>query len=206
MIFTAKKDVFLDKLSTIAENVKQAAKYFVDFKIKNGNDLQEFSKTMKEFETRGDTYVHEITIALNKAFITPLEREDILALAIRLDDVLDGLEQASSRFEMYEITQPDESMLQFAQHIFNSTEEVEKSTNLLVRKKLMDMRPHLIKINDIEFICDDLLRKSIKDLFHKEKDVIKIIQFKEIYEILENVSDSCEDVADTLEVIIMRNA
>lgn len=206
MIFTAKKDVFLDKLSTIAENVKQAAKYFVDFKIKNEKDLQEFFKKMKEFETRGDTYVHEITVALNKAFITPLEREDILALAIRLDDVLDGLEQAASRFEMYDITQADESMVKFAEQIYESTEEVEKSTNLLVRRKLMDMRPHLIKINDIESVCDDILRKSIKELFHKEKDPIKIIQFKEIYEILENVSDSCEDVADTLEVIIMRNA
>lgn len=206
MIFTAKKDVFLDKLSTIAENVKQAAKYFTDFKINNEKDLQEFSKKMKEYETQGDTYVHEITVALNKAFITPLEREDILALAIRLDDVLDGLEQASSRFEMYEITKADESMIQFAQHIYDSTTEVEKSTNLLARRKLMDMRPHLIKINDIESYCDDLLRKSIKDLFQEEKDPIKIIQFKEIYEILENVSDSCEDVADTLEVIIMRNA
>lgn len=206
MIFTAKKDVFLDKLSTIAENVKQAAQYFVDFKIKSEQDLQDFSKKMKEYETRGDTYVHEITVALNKTFITPLEREDILALAIKLDDVLDGLEQAASRFEMYAITCADDFMVQFANQILESTLEVERSTTLLVKRKLMDMRPHLIKINDVESICDDLLRGSIKNLFIKEKDPIKIIQYKEIYEILEQVSDSCEDVADTLETIIMRNA
>lgn len=206
MIFTAKKDVFLDKLSTIAENVKQAAQYFVDFKIKNESDLQEFAKQMKVYETKGDSFVHEITVALNKTFITPLEREDILALAIKLDDVLDGLEQAASRFEMYAITNADEYMIKFASQILEGTAEVENSTKLLVKRKLMDMRPHLIKINDVESICDDLLRTSIKNLFHTEKDPIKIIQYKEIYEILEQVSDSCEDVADTLETIIMRNA
>jgi uncharacterized protein len=206
MIFAAKKDVFTDMLSTIADNVMEAAQYFVEFKIKSEQDLQTFSKTMKEYETKGDSYVHQIIVALNKTFITPLEREDILELAMTMDDILDGMEQCSSRFEMYNITNPDAYMAQFADIIYESTKEVSKSAKLLSKKKLMEIRPHSIKINDFESQCDELLRISIKELFIKEKDPIKIIQYKELYEILELVSDSCEDVADTLETIIMRNA
>ncbi|GEN36530.1 MULTISPECIES: DUF47 domain-containing protein [Aneurinibacillus] len=206
MIFSAKRDVFLDMLSTIAENVKAAAQYFVDFKIKNEADLKEFATTMKEYETKGDRYIHEIIVALNKTFITPLEREDILELANTMDDILDGMEQCASRFEMYNITKVDEYMIQFTEKILKSTEEVAKSAKLLNKKKLMDIRPHAIKINDLESECDDLLRVCIKELFIKEKDPIKIIQYKELYEIFESISDSCEDVADTLETIIMRNA
>ncbi|BAU29182.1 hypothetical protein DFP93_11759 [Aneurinibacillus soli] len=206
MIFSAKRDVFLDMLATIAENVKESAQYFVDFKIRNEADLKKFATRMKEFETKGDTYIHEIIVALNKTFITPLEREDILELANTMDDILDGMEQCASRFEMYNITEADEYMITFAQKILESTEEVAKSTKLLNKKKLMDIRPHAIKINDIESQCDDLLRICIKELFTKEKDPIKIIQYKELYEVLESISDSCEDVADTLETIIMRNA
>ena len=206
MIFSAKRDVFLDMLTTIAENVKESAQYFVDFKIRNEADLKTFATKMKEFETKGDTYIHEIIVALNKTFITPLEREDILELANTMDDILDGMEQCASRFEMYNITTADEYMVEFAQKILESTEEVAKSAKLLNKKKLMDIRPHAIKINDIESKCDELLRVCIKELFVKEKDPIKIIQYKELYEVLESISDSCEDVADTLETIIMRNA
>lgn len=206
MIFSAKRDVFLDMLTSIAENVKESAQYFVDFKIRDEADLKKFATRMKEFETKGDTYIHEIIVALNKTFITPLEREDILELANTMDDILDGMEQCASRFEMYNITEADEYMITFAQKILESTEEVAKSTKLLNKKKLMDIRPHAIKINDIESQCDDLLRICIKELFANEKDPIKIIQYKELYEVLESISDSCEDVADTLETIIMRNA
>ncbi|WP_047154231.1 DUF47 domain-containing protein [Aneurinibacillus tyrosinisolvens] len=206
MIFSAKRDVFLDMLSNIAENVRESAQYFVDFKIKNEADLKEFAKRMKEFETKGDTYIHEIIVALNKTFITPLEREDILELANTMDDILDGMEQCASRFEMYNITRADNYMVQFVDKILLSTEEVAKSAKLLTKKKLMDIRPHAIKINALESECDELLRISIKELFSKEKDPIKIIQYKELYELLESISDSCEDVADTLETIIMRNA
>ncbi|MBN6188409.1 DUF47 domain-containing protein [Aneurinibacillus sp. BA2021] len=206
MIFSAKRDVFLEMLSTIAENLQEAAQYFVDFKITNEANLKEFASRMKEYETKGDRYIHEIIVALNKTFITPLEREDILELANAMDDILDGMEQCASRFEMYNIISADKHMIQFTEYILKSTEEVAKSAKLLNKKKLMDIRPHAIKINDLESQCDDLLRVCIKELFINEKDPIKIIQYKELYEILESISDSCEDVADTLETIIMRNA
>ncbi|MGC4377075.1 DUF47 domain-containing protein [Fictibacillus sp. Mic-4] len=206
MIFSSKKDLFLDLLSNIADNVQESAQYFVDCKISCESDLTEFAKKMKEYESKGDKYIHELIVNLNKTFITPLEREDILELANKMDDILDGMESCASRFEMYSITKPDDYMVKFANYILEASVEVAQSTKLLNKKKLMDIRPHAIKINYLESVCDELLRECIKSLFTNEKDPIKIMQFKEIYETLEAISDSTEDVADTLETIIMRNA
>lgn len=193
-------------LSDIAENLKASAQYFVDFKIQNEQDLKEFSKVMKEFETKGDAYVHELITALNQTFITPLEREDILVLGRTMDDILDGYEQCAACFEMYSIYQADDHMIEFVEDLNHATEEVLQAVKLLEKKQFMDMRPHLIKIKDYESKADELLRVSIKALFSHAGDLIQIMQYKELYETLEEISDSCEDVANTLETIIMRNA
>jgi uncharacterized protein len=201
-----KKDKFSVLLSEIAVNLKESANFFADYKLKNVSDLQIFFEKMKEYETRGDSYVHDIIKELNNAFITPLEREDILHLAMSMDDVLDGFEQCAALFEMYSITQADEFMLKLVEAIRNATIEIEKAIELLTNKKLLQIRSHAIIIKDYESKCDGILRQSIKQLFATEKDPIRIIQYKEIYENLENIADSCQGVANTLETIIMKNA
>lgn len=206
MFFSSKQDDFFKMLSNIAENLKESAQYFEDFKIRCDEDLQEFSKVMKDYERKGDTFIHELIVSLNKTFITPLEREDILELAVKMDDILDGLEACASRLELYNITSPNDYMVEFTDHVNNAVTEVSESVKLLKKKKLMDIRPHAIKINDYESLCDELLRVCIKDLFTNEANPILIIQYKELYELLEEISDSCEDVANTLETIIMRNS
>ncbi|MFC7392373.1 DUF47 domain-containing protein [Scopulibacillus cellulosilyticus] len=206
MLFPAKNDKFLNMLCKIAMNLEEAAQYFVDFKINNQDELQEFSKVMKSYEKKGDTYIHELIVALNKTFITPLEREDILALAMKMDDVLDGFEQWTSRLGIYNITQTDSYMHKTVDILLNATKEIAQAAGLLNKKKLLNIRNNVIKINDFESECDELLQESIRHLFMTEKDPIKIIQYKELYEMLEEIADSCEDVANTLETIIMRNA
>ncbi|EPR26475.1 putative pit accessory protein [Geobacillus sp. WSUCF1] len=206
MIFSPKKDVFFDMLFTISENVKEAAQYFVEYKIRGVSDLKEFARVMKEYERKGDSFIHELVVQLNKTFITPIEREDIHQLAMKMDDVLDGFEQCSARFEMFSFTDIDEHMVKFFDYIYQSTIEIVHALELLSHKKLLDMRQHAIKIKDYETKCDEILRASIKNLFVTQKDPIKLIQYKELYEMLEEIADSCEDVANTLETIIMRNA
>jgi uncharacterized protein len=201
-----KKDKFSVLLSEIAVNLKEGANFFADYKLKNVSDLQIFFEKMKEYETKGDSYVHDIIKELNNAFITPLEREDILHLAMSMDDVLDGFEQCAALFEMYSITQADEFMLKLVEAIRNAVIEIEKAVELLTNKKLIQIRAHSILIKDYESKCDGILRQSIKQLFAVEKDPIRIIQYKEIYENLEDIADSCQGVANTLETIIMKNA
>jgi len=201
-----KKDKFNVLLSKIALNMKEGAYYFADYKIKSVADLKVFSETMKDYETTGDSFVHEVIKELNNAFITPIEREDILLLAMSLDDVLDGIEHCSALFDMYNIVEVDEYMLQFVDAIRKSSDEIVESIELLSNKKLLDMRSHVIKVKDYESQCDGILRQSIKNLFSVEKDPIKIIQLKEIYENLEDIADDCQNVANALETIIMKNA
>lgn len=205
MVFK-KKDKFAILLSDIAVNLKEGADYFATFKINNISDLKIFAERMKKYETDGDTLVHTVIRELNHAFITPIEREDILALTMSMDDVLDGLEQCSALFEMYSISSADEYMVQFVEAIRQCTIEIEVAVELLSSKKLLKIRENAIKIKDYEAQCDGILRQSIKHLFSVEKDPIRIIQYKEIYENLEDVADCCQAVANTLESIIMKNA
>ncbi|MGG0410228.1 DUF47 domain-containing protein [Peribacillus simplex] len=206
MAFKSKKDKFAVMLFNIAQNLKEGADYFADYKLKNISDLKVFSDTMKDYEHKGDSMVHNVIKELNNAFITPIEREDILELTMRMDDVIDGLEHCAALFEMYSIVNADEYMLKFVDAIKQCTYEIENAVDTLSTKKLPMIREHAIKIKDLESVCDGIQRQSIKNLFTVEKDPIRIIQYKEIYESLEEIADHCQSVANTLETIIMKNA
>ncbi|MFD2370464.1 DUF47 domain-containing protein [Brevibacillus sp. GCM10020057] len=204
MLFT-KTDALLEALYEIARNVHESAVYFNQYKISSMETLKSFSDTMKEYESKGDKLIHEIIIRINKTFITAIEREDVMELAVKMDDVLDGLESCSAHLYMYDIMAPDETMVRFGQIIEDASKQILLAMELLKQQKLADMREHIIRINDLESAGDELVRRSIRALFHSSKDPIHIMQFKEIYEVLEEVMDHCEDVADAMETVIMSN-
>jgi uncharacterized protein len=207
MMFSSRKpDPFFTALLTIAENVQEAVHYANDFKVANVADLKEVSIKLKNYETAGDSLIHDLITKLNKSFMTPIEREDIMNLAIKMDDVLDGIEHFAAHLEMFSLTEIDEYVQKFMENIVKSTDEIVKAMKLLARKKLEAMHDHAVLIKDYERVCDEVFRTSVKQLFINEKDPIRIIQFKDIYEQLEDVADYCQDVANTIETIIMRNA
>ncbi|MCM3116088.1 DUF47 domain-containing protein [Neobacillus sp. MER 74] len=201
-----RKDKFFNYLLRMSLNLKASANYFADYNLKNVSDLVIFSEKMKEFETYGDTMVHDLIGELNNAFITPIEREDILALSISMDDILDGLYHTAALFEMYSIIEIDEYMLRFVDEIKNCVTEIDAAIELLSAKKMLDLREHTIKITEMESDCDHILRDAIRHLFTTQKDPIRIIKHKQIYEGLEEIANSCKAVANTLETIIMKNA
>lgn len=206
-MFNRKKDdPFFNKLAEIAVNVQKGLHFANDFRIHNKEDLAEISKQMKQYETDGDKLIHELIVMLNKSFMTPIEREDILQLANSMDDVLDGMEECIAHFDMFGIVEADDSMNRFVENIVASSDEIVLAMEKLQNKKLVEMRENAIKIKDYESKCDEVLRKSIKQLFLHETDPIRIIQYKDIYEQLEDIADDCQTVANTMETIIMRNA
>lgn len=206
MFSPRKSDPFFTALLTISEHVQEAMHYANDYKVTSVADLKEVSIRLKKYETDGDDLIHELISKLNTSFMTPIEREDILQLAIKMDDILDGIEHFSANLEMFSLTEIDEYIQTFMDNIVKSTDEIVKAMKLLERKKLVDMRDHAVSIKEYERICDEVLRTSIKQLFLTEKDPIRIIQFKDIYELLEDIADYCQDVANMIETIIMRNA
>lgn len=205
-MFFKKEDKFAALLIEMSQNIVKSMDFFAEYAKNDENGLKDFATKMKDYEHKGDSFVHTIIHDLNKVFITPIEREDILALAMRMDDVIDGLDSTSALFEMYGITRADEFMLQFVDAIHNAVVEIDKAVALIDKKKLPQIRKHAIRIKECESKCDDILRASIKNLFQHSNDPILIMQYKEIYEEFEGVADSCEDVANTLEAIIMKNA
>lgn len=200
-----KKDIFFKTLEDMADTLVEATEYFAKG-VADLSNVSAFAKHMKELESKCDQYTHTILKELNKTFITPIEREDIMALTTSLDDVLDGIEACASRFEMYNIREKDEYITLFADVIVRSAQQIKNAIYLLTQKKLLAIREHCIAINELENQGDDLLRVSITTLFANVKDPIELIKRKEIYERLEQTTDYCEDVANMLESIIMRNS
>ncbi|AKG33234.1 DUF47 domain-containing protein [Paenibacillus durus] len=200
-----KKDIFFETLENMADTIVQAADYFAQH-LSDLSDLEVFAGEMKKYESQCDTYTHTVIKELNKTFITPLERDDIMALITSMDDVIDGLEASATRFYMYNMTQTDEYIGQFAEILRQSSYEIQKAVHLLSQKKLLAIREYTIRLNDLENQGDEVLRNCTKALFAQVKDPIELIKRKELYERLETTTDKCEDVANILESIIMRNS
>lgn len=200
-----KKDIFFETMENMADTIVQAADYFAK-NVSNYENVDLFAEEMKKYENQCDEYTHTIIKELNKTFITPIDRDDILALTSSLDDVMDGMEATVSRFYMYNLLEPDEYIIQFAEILRQSAYEIQKAIHLLSEKKLLAIREYTIRLNDLENQGDDLLRICIKNLFATVNDPIELIKKKEIYERLEQTTDTCEDVANMLESIIMSNS
>lgn len=201
-----KKNNLLEQLHKLTVTVHEAANYFSSFHEQTPESRKQFADTMKGMEKKADKLIHQLIHDLNAQFITPLEREDMLNLALRIDDILDGMETCVSHFYMYGLEDIDEVMIKFGKNIKLNMDAVLKSIELLVDKKFSAIREHTIYINQLESEGDLLLRESIRHLFQTSTDPLFIMRYKEMYEILEEVTDSCEDVADVLELIVMRNS
>ncbi|MBB6731185.1 DUF47 family protein [Cohnella zeiphila] len=201
-----KKDIFFKTLEEMADLIVEAAERFASAMNGELKNVGDFAVEMKEFEHKGDQLAHVIFTELNKTFITPIEREDILELTSLLDDVLDGIEANASRFDMYQVTQPDAYIRKFGDVLRRSALEIKSAIYLLTQKKLLAIQTHCVQLNELENEGDDLMRQGIKHLFQDVKDPIELIKLKDLYERLEQTTDSCEDVANILQSIIMRNS
>jgi len=144
-------------------------------------------------------------VELNHAFITQIEQEDILLLAEKMDDVVDEMEEVVTYFYMYGLTEADEYMQDFRKYIGACTEELRLAIELLATKQYKKIKEHMIKVKDYEEICDTTERKAIRKLFKKYEEPIKLIKYKDIYEMLESTVDACQEVAKTLDIIVMKN-
>jgi uncharacterized protein Yka (UPF0111/DUF47 family) len=144
---------------------------------------------------------------LNKSFITPFDREDIYTLIKEMDNVIDFIEATSHRFNMLNITSIRPDALLLSSLIIECTKEItEIMLELKDMKKSKTIEKRIIEVNRIENMGDEIYRKAIYELFLNEKDAKEVIKWKETYEHLENTLDACEDVANIVEGIIMKNA
>ncbi|UUZ97182.1 DUF47 family protein [Paenibacillus sp. P25] len=159
---------------------------------------------MKELENNGDQITHAIFKGLNKVFITPLDREDIMELASKVDDVVDGIEATIARFDYLNISVTDKYMKEFSAVIVASCQHILDAFKLLSKKKYMQITEHTVQINSLENEADRLMREGIREIFMNPKDPYHDFKLKELYERLEQTTDACEDVANILESVVLR--
>ncbi len=206
IVFRKSGDVdFLNLLIQAAENTLKASQLFRNAMM-GDQPPAAFVESIKELENNGDTITHNIFKGLNQVFITPLDREDIMELAVRLDDVLDGLEASTARFDYLNINYTDQYMRDFSEVLVASCEHMLQAFKLLAKKKYMQIREHTVQINSLENDADRLMREGIREIFTNPKDPYHDFKLKELYERLEDTTDACEDVADILESVVLRYA
>jgi uncharacterized protein len=184
--------------------IAEASRLLLEGVTSGNSRLAEVSKEIRVLEHRGDEVIHEIFRRLNQTFITPIDPEDIHALSTKLDDVLDGIEDAVYRLVAYRVEPIPETIVRLSEIVVACSKSVSLAVQALEKnEKLID---HCIDINRLENEADRLLRSTIADLFNKEKDCIVLIKLKEVYELLEATTDRCEDVADVLQNVVVKNS
>ncbi len=204
-MFKSKKDKFAVLLAKISANIDDSAEYFSEFRAKNVSDLKVFTETMRQYEHTGDDFTHEIIKELNDAFITPIEREDLLSLAMVMDDVMDNIDHSASFREMFSLVETDEYEEKFLSNIKEATQLIDEAISLLGDKKLLAVRDKIVAIKDVESRCDTVYRAAVKNIFNSNEDPIMIMKRNQTYESLENIADGCQTVANVLESIVMKN-
>ncbi len=196
---------FFEIFEKSASNLTKASSLLVSL-MENFDNIEEKAKEIYEVEQDGDMLTHDIMKKLNKTFITPIDREDIHALASRMDDILDLIWGGVDRLVVFKIKEPTKEALEIAKDLHRTTEVVEKTIKELRGKNYSHIQEHCIEINRLENKIDRTFRDALGKMFDDMKDPLLIIKWKEIYEHLEDASDRCEDVANVLEGIVLKNA
>jgi hypothetical protein len=196
---------FFDMLEEQADIVLQGAEALLDM-VRNFDHVLEKRDKIKDIEHKGDEVVHQVAEALTRTFVTPIDQEDMSKLTSRMDDILDYIEAASHRIWSYEIKAIPPDMVKLTEVILSSSKEVNHAVKDLRNfKGKNEIVKHCIEINRLENTGDDITHVAVAGLF-KKYDAVDIIKLKEIYEYLEEATDKCEDAADVIKDIFMKNS
>lgn len=196
-----REKIFFQLLEQESKNVLAGAQAFRDL-IENFDRLEERRNRVKDIEHHGDEIVHEIWDHLVKSFVTPIDREDISKLASLYDDVLDYIYAVVNRLFLYQIEVPTEAMVKFSDLIVKSVQEIDFAFGSIQNIKAPMIETRCNEVDRLENEADVVLNESVAALF-KTQDLIAIIKLKEVYELMETITDKCEDVVQVIRDIIL---
>jgi uncharacterized protein len=201
--FIPKEEKFFDMFISMAQNAHESSK-LLTLMMEQPDKIRDTAESIKALEHKGDRMTHDLIVKLNKTFIVPIDREDIYGLSSKLDDVTDLIESIARRLVLFKVTEVSEAALELARVLQRSTAAIVVAVSQLQNgMKVMDP---CIEINRLEDEADHIYHLALAKLFETEKDPIALIKWKELYEKLEASLDRCEDVANVIEGIIVKNA
>lgn len=194
---------FLTLIESAARNLLEAAETLQTMFDDYTNPEAQWQK-IRDVEHKGDAMTHRIMKKLNQTFIPFIDRQELRALTSALDDVVDFIEAAASRMVLYKIEQPTPQSREMVAVITASGEQIVKAIGHLPTFAGVD--EICVEINRLENLADDLYRRAIASLFETEQSPLEITKWKEVYELLEGVTDRCEDVANVVETIALKHS
>jgi predicted phosphate transport protein (TIGR00153 family) len=201
-----REEKFFDLFELAVQSATSAAQ-----KLKELVDKWEHAEAVvaeiTEIEHQGDTVTHQIYAQLHRTFVTPFDREDISHLAGAIDDITDFIQAAADAMLVYKIERPGKNACELAEIIVSATREVETAVKKLKnRNELKNMLASCVEVNRLENMADRVYRTALGELFDGKTDLVDVIKWREIYEHMESATDRCEDVADVLEGVALKQA
>jgi uncharacterized protein len=197
---------FFDYFDTHAGKIVEGCELFVQL-AQGVDDVPAMCAKIKEVESACDKVTHDTIASLHRVFITPIDRNDIHRLISKMDDIIDLVEGAARSMDIYEIREPSVQLSAMAATLLASGKEVREAVKgLRDLKQSSDILRRCVEINRLENESDLQLADAIARLMHETTNPIAIIKWKEIFETVEMATDSCEDVANIIEGVVMENA
>jgi uncharacterized protein len=207
-IFLPKDRIFYELFEKVADKVRE-----MGLKLSEVVKEPDFEKRgvlishLEDMEHQNDEFTHNIFTELGKNFITPFDREDIHYLASALDDIADYIYASAKKINFYKVNPSDQGIQKMADIIVQGTDSVRTAVlELRNMKNMRNITDALVKINSLENQADDVFDMSIDRLFETEPDAKEVIKKREIYQVMEVVTDKCEDAANVIESIIIKYA
>ncbi|MEN9549301.1 MAG: hypothetical protein RIR12_1892 [Bacteroidota bacterium] len=207
-IFMPKNNKFYELFEKVAGNVEKMGSGLRDVVAETDFDKRAALITkLEDLEHENDELTHNLFTELGRNFITPFDREDIHYLATSLDDIADYIYASAKKINFYKVNPNDIGLQKFAELIEQSAQQVRIAVSELRNMKNMrNITEALVKINSIENQADDIFDFSIERLFETEPDAKEVIKKREIYQVMEIVTDKCEDASNVIESIIIKYA
>jgi predicted phosphate transport protein (TIGR00153 family) len=197
---------FFDLFTRHASEIVQGGRELVAMMSGDG-DIGQRAHNIETIEKRGDKIVRETLILLHKTFITPLDRNEIHALITQMDNILDLSEDVAHAMFLYDVREPTPEARRLADLCLACAEKVNAAVALLSSAEHASTIMSLCEeVDKLEAEADHVMRAAMARLFREEPDVLRVIKLKELYEMLEGVTDRCEDVANVLESIVLERA
>jgi predicted phosphate transport protein (TIGR00153 family) len=199
---TPQKREFFDLFNQGATNAREIARLLVEL-IEDWPGSRARLRDIREAEHEGDRLTHEVINLLNRTFVTPFDRDDMYRLASVIDDICDHVDEAADNIDAYEVTDVPPRAREQAEVIYRAASRLCEAVALL--EGFGDAHRHLFALRELEDEGDRLQREALADLFRSGQDPLTIIRWKDIHEQLEEATDACENAADVLEAILVKN-
>lgn len=199
-----KEEHYFALFTQMTSYIYDAARALSEMLSDKDNNYEEHAKRIKSIEHACDELTHSISDRLNKSFITPFDREDIYLMSNALDDIVDLINSAARAMVMYGIRESTPDARHFAQILQDMSVQLHEVVSMLAKPN--DLTRRLVEMHRLENEADDTYHHAIAELFCNGKDPLEVIKWKAVYEKLEAAVDRCENVANIIESVIIKNA